>query len=168
MFLSYLRFHLKSNTSTGQEMCEYREIDPTARMVYGESPLIISHKQSYYKSIKSRVAAWVSLTTNLNKSRFFDITHPLKLSEEDKEHLWILICYCHYHLISPTAFFDFLMEVAIEERIRFTSFATAEALRKWPMTPVPDKFQNNFLVFLYLAIRDGSSAFKMLNTLDTL
>jgi hypothetical protein len=149
-------------------MCEHREIDPTARIIYGESPLIFCHKQSFYKSIKSRVAAWISLTTNLNKNKFLDITYPLKLSEEEKQQLWILVAYCHYHLISPTAFFDFLMEVAIEERVRFTSFATAEALRKWPMTPIPDKFQDNFLVFLYIAIRDGSQAFKMLSTLDTL
>jgi hypothetical protein len=147
-------------------MCEYREIDPTDRMIYGESPL--SQKESFYKSVKSRVATWVSLTTNLNKYRFFDTIYPLKLSDEEKEHLWIVIAYCHYHLISPTAFFDFLMEVAIEEHVRFTSFATAEKLRKWPMSPVPTKFQDNFLRFLYLAIRDGSSAFKMLNTLDTL
>ncbi len=149
-------------------MCEYREIDPTTHVIYAESPLFINQKQSYYKSIQGRASAWTTLVTTLNKKKFHDMTCPLRLTEDEKQQLWILLAYCHYHLISPIAFFDFLMEVAIEERVSLTSFATAEALRKWPKSPVPAKFQDNFLLFLYLAIRDGGQVFKMLNMLDSL
>ena len=96
------------------------------------------------------------------------MVYPLNLTDDEKQQLWILTAYTHYNLISPTIFFDFLMEIAIEEKARFTSFATAEKLRKWPTNPIPAKFQDNFLVFLYLAIRDGEYAFTLLKSLDAL
>lgn len=149
-------------------MCEHREIDPTRRTIYVSSPLFAVNKDSYYLSVSRRVRAWTSLVTNLDKNKFDDMVYPLKLTQDEKQQLWILIAYAHYYLISPVAFFEFLMEVAIEEKTRFTSFATAEKLRKWPASPVPARFQDNFLVYLYLAIRDGERAFTLLNRLDIL
>lgn len=149
-------------------MCEYRQTDSTERILYRQSPLSIGAPKTYYKSLNSRAAAWISLVTGLNKNKFEDMVIPLKLTEDEKQQLWILIAYTHYNLISPTIFFDFLMEMAIEEKARFTSFATAEKLRKWPTNPIPARFQDNFLVFLYIAIRDGEYAFSLLKSLDSL
>ena len=149
-------------------MCEYREIDSDERNIYPQSPLFIVSKQSYYSSLNTRAAAWTTLVTNLNKNRFEDMVYPLKLTHNEKQQLWILVAYAHYNLISPVVFFDFLMEVAIEEKSLFTSFATAEKLRKWPASPVPAKFQDNFLLYFYLAIRDGGSVFNLINSIDTL
>lgn len=149
-------------------MCEHRNIDDTERILYMISPLDVTHPNSYYKTLKARQAAWIRLTSGMNKNQFHDILYPLKLTDEQKEHLWLIICYCHYHLESPTIFFDFLMEVAIEERASLRSFSTAEAIHQWPKNPIPEKFQNNFLLFLYLAIRDGRRAFTFLETLDLL
>ncbi len=149
-------------------MCEHRQIDPTERIIYRQSPLSTGTSKSYYKSLNSRAAAWISLVTTLNKNKYEDMVYPLNLTDDEKQQLWILTAYTHYNLISPTIFFDFLMEIAIEEKARFTSFATAEKLRKWPTNPIPAKFQDNFLVFLYLAIRDGEYAFTLLKSLDAL
>lgn len=149
-------------------MCEYREIDTAEHTIYRESPLFAVNKTSYYSSVKNRAAAWTALVGNLNKNRFEDIVYPLRLTQNEKQQLWILIAYAHYNLISPVVFFDFLMEVAIEEKAQFSSFATAEKLRKWPASPVPSKFQDNFLLYLYLAIRDGGGVWNLLNCLDTL
>lgn len=149
-------------------MCEYREIDTAEHTIYAESPLFAVGKRSYYVSVRNRAAAWTCLVTNLNKNRFEDMVYPLRLTQDEKQQLWILVAYAHYNLISPVVFFDFLMEVAIEEKTRFTSFATAESLRKWPASPVPTRFQDNFLLYLYLAIRDGGGVFNLLNCLDSL
>ena len=149
-------------------MCEYREIDRPERTIYRESPLFFVGNKGYYSSLKNRAAAWTTLVGNLNKNRFEDMVYPLMLTQNEKQQLWILVAYAHYNLVSPVVFFDFLMEVAIEEKAQFTSFATAEKLRKWPASPVPSIFQDNFLLYLYLAIRDGGGVFNLLNCLDTL
>lgn len=149
-------------------MCEYREIDTTDKIVSSETLVAPIKKESYLVSVRNRTASWTNLVSNLNKNRFESMLYPLILTEDEKQQLWILVAYAHYNLISPVAFFDFLMEVAIEEKCLYTSFATAEKLRKWPRSPVPRNFQDNFLVFFYLCIRDGARAFSLLNCLDTL
>jgi hypothetical protein len=149
-------------------MCEHREIDLPERIIYAVSPLDARPNKTYLATVKTRATSWTRLTSQLNKGQFHDCTRALKLTEFEKQHLWILLAFCNYHLISPLAFFDFLMETAIEERVTLTSYATAEALRKIPGNPIPQGFQDNFLVFLYLAIRDGARAFSLLNTLEVL
>lgn len=149
-------------------MCEHREIQEMERTIYNVSPLATLAPHSYYKTLKNRVAAWVRLTSDMSKTQFHDIIYPLKLTEEQREHLWLIISYCHYHLVSPAVFFEFLMEVSIEERASLHSYASAASLREWQKNPIPQKFQDNFLLFLYLAIRDGSRAFSFLEHLEIL
>ena len=148
-------------------MCEYREIDPTERIIYKISPLDSSNL-SVLASLKTRSSALTRLTSRLNKVQFQDMIRTLKLNKDETEKLWLLLAYCNYHLISPLAFFDFLLEVAIEERITLKSYTSAEALRSWQNHPIPATFQDNFLVFLYLAIRDGARAYSLLETIDAL
>lgn len=149
-------------------MCEHRQIESIERIIYKNSPLGTMGKHSFYETLKIRHAAWMRLLNYQNKGQFHDMTLPLKLNDTQKEHLWLLISYCSYHLPIPSIFFDFLMDVVIEERATLRSFSTAEALRKWPRNPVPQNFKDNFLLFLYLAMRDGERAFSFLEDLEAL
>lgn len=151
-------------------MCEYKEIKVETESL----PRIYWPKMSknmpetYLASIQRRTRVWVNQTSEPHKNKFHEFTSLLNLNEDQKQKLWMIICYCHLHLISPLAFFDFLAEIAVEERVRLTSFASAEKLRAWPKNPIPATFQDNFLVFVYLAIRDGLNAYVQLENLDNL
>lgn len=149
-------------------MCEYKEIRPRDFEPRQLSTPGKMEKSSYLSDLKRRVNAWNTLVSSPNKQTFQNETKGFSLTEEQLQMLWMLVCYAHFHLISPLAFFDFLMEVAVEEKATFTSFATAEKLRKWPKNPIPARFQDNFLLFLYLMIRDGRSALAHLDELNSL
>lgn len=136
--------------------------------IYGTSPLTAEGRRSYLSTLQSRVKAWTNLTKSPNKKTFNELTLPLNITVADREKLWLIVAYCNYRLEDHEAFFNHIMEIAIEERVTFTSFATVEALRQWPTNTFPDGFNNDILLFLYFCMRDGPSAYEQLSKIPPL
>ncbi len=143
-------------------MCEYREITTylpeelvtNTRLASPESPILSPMRpHSYYAALKSRTKSWRMMCRkpDLEKTR----TACRGLPEERIREIWILVNLIHYDVRDVSLFFETLMELAIEEKARFTSFADPALLRAWLADLISERFEDENLLFLYLCIRDG-------------
>ena len=115
---------------------------------------------SYLLTVEKRIAAWSHLCVGPSLA-ILDIVAGT-IHGERKEQVWNVATHIHFHVKSVRKFLHALGEIAIEERTKFRSFATAERLREgltrygyeeFASLPIDDAV----LQFLYLAIRDGAS-----------
>lgn len=153
-------------------MCEYKltEKEPEPRTYLAEElftgPITIlepcllrEYRISYYRTLKDRTKTWTILCTKPKLETFHRIFHDI--DEPNKEVFWRLIQHVNYHVKDPKGFFDGLMELAIEEKVRFHSFADAVQLRDWLAPYLTEHFENSALLKLYFYIRDGERAVYM-------
>lgn len=115
---------------------------------------------SYYSSLQIRVKLWTLLCQKPTLSIFKSLFGPLRLSEPHQESFWLLANSIHYNIKDVKAFFDTLMELAIEEKVRFHSFAYAKELRPWIQDSA---LSDDTLVKIYLCIRDGERYLRQKN-----
>lgn len=157
-------------------MCEYKEITTyTADELFtgngeGQTVTIIidecnttsilrEYRISYYKQLKDRVKTWGILCSKPKLDIFHRIFHDIE--EPRREDFWQLIQHVYYNVKDPKGFFEVLMELAIEEKARFHSFADSKQLREWVGSYVGDNFKDAVLMKLYFYIRDGERAIYM-------
>lgn len=156
-------------------MCEHKLIEkeprtylpeelftgPSTEIVVERSPthILRENRISYYRILKDRVKTWGILCSKPKLETFHRIFHGI--DEPHKEVFWRLIQHVHYHVQDPKAFFEAIMELAIEEKTRFHSFTNGNELRDWLAPYVNEHFENTALLKLYIYVRDGERAIMM-------
>ena len=116
---------------------------------------------SYLARLEQRAAAWSELCETPTIYTFDDAFHGY--SEECRLTVWHHITQVHYYIRNVRSWTRALVELAVEERARFRGCASAAAIReglaRWisPEAAVLASYlHGNTLLFVYLAIRDGS------------
>ena len=154
-------------------MCEHKLIEkephtylaeelftgPTTVIEPSPTAILREYRLSYYRILKDRVKTWGILCSKPKLETFHRIFHDI--DEPEKEVFWRLIQHVYYHVRDPKAFFEVLMELAIEEKARFHSFADVDELREWLAPHLGHHFEDKALLKLYLYIRDGERAIMM-------
>lgn len=118
-----------------------------------ESPVsLLDTTFSYLSNLQIRIKLWTLLCQKPSVHIFRSLFGPLHLPEPHQESFWLLANSIHYNISDVKGFFETLMELAVEEKTRFHSFATARNLRPW----IQDShLTDKSLVRIYLCIRDG-------------
>lgn len=147
-------------------MCEHREITtylpeelvtdvrvPSPEVSSEASFLPPARSASYYSALKTRTKSWRIMCRKPEVEKTKRACRGL--SEQQTRDIWILVNLVQYDVRDIPLFFETLMELAIEERARFTSFADPALLRPWVADIVSERFEDEHLLYLYLCIRDG-------------
>ena len=144
-------------------MCEHKDITKHHRtylveelvtnFVVNEPCVAREMRVTYYGLLKRRVKTWGILCTRPSLEIF--TREYGDIDEPQREKIWKLVQHVHYHIREPKAFFERMMEMAIEEKARFHSFANPVELRAWLSAHLNEHFEDAALMKLYLYIRDG-------------
>ncbi len=143
-------------------MCEHREIttylpEELVTEIQVSSPALSTaspvRASSYYANLKRRVKSWRIMCRKPNLEQVRNACRGL--FEQRIRDIWVLVNLVHYDVRDVPLFFETLMELAIEEKARFTSFADPALLRPWLADLISERFEDENLLFLYLCIRDG-------------
>lgn len=106
----------------------------------------------YLTTVNTRAKGWRMLCEKPTKSRLEKAVGGA--SAEQQEKVWNIITHVHFHVKDVQIFINTLVELVIEERVTFTSFADPEKIRNHMLCDL-ENLSDESLMFVFYALRDG-------------
>jgi hypothetical protein len=109
----------------------------------------------YLTTLNKRAGGWRTLSKKPSRARIqAAFSH---CTAQQIERMWNTINHLHYHVKDIDGFINVLVELCVEEHVKFRNYADTKKIREYLKLADIDlgSISNEYLLLLYLSIRDG-------------